>query len=100
MIIKIPQWYRWSFTENTWIHFHMVAGGVGAVVGLYLDIHPLTVLAIVAVLAVFWELYEKLIEDILAVYKSRERWLWDTFGDIVGALVIAVLVILGNIIGG
>jgi len=96
--MKIPQWYKWAFIENSWLHFHMFAGGVAALICKYFDVGNITSTIIVAVAAIGWEVIEFYIEDQRLVYGTMNRWAWDTFGDIVGAELISVLVILGSMI--
>ena len=92
--MKTPEWFYFAFNGNTWLWFHMLAGGIGAKVGQAIGFEDYFIMLVVLGAALLWEVMEKLIGDKKPVYKTRKRWFFDTLGDIVGAVAIAGLVIL------
>ena len=84
---------HWAIFGNEWLWFHILAGGVLARLGLLLLDQAQTMLAVL-LLAIGWEVYEYLTDDIIKVYGSVERFLYDAGGDIVGALLCALIVVI------
>jgi len=92
--MKLLLWFLWAFNQNTWLWFHILAGAVGGKIGLKLGLSNLTIMGIIFGLAIGWEVIEYLIENQIGVYRSLERWAWDSFGDIFGALTCCLIVII------
>ena len=79
--------------KNQWLWFHMLAGAIAAkILLIWLDPHP--VVLIVTGCAVAWEVFEYFITDVEKVYGNKKRWFFDTFFDIVGALIMALIVVM------
>jgi len=79
--------------HNQYLWFHMLAGAIAAkILLIWFDPHP-TVLIVLGS-AILWEIFEFITNDIIEVYGSKGRWFWDTFFDIIGSFVIALIVVL------
>ena len=91
--MKVPEWFYFAFNGNTWLWFHMVAGGISAKIAKAIGFEDYLTILGVLVAALLWEKIEHFIENQLLVYKSTKRWFFDTLGDIVGAVAIAGLVV-------
>ena len=91
------KFYYWGFRKNVWLSFHLIAASLGAfLLQKFFSYSPSTNLLIVLGLAVFWEIVELALEarfDPKKVYGSVERWVHDSLGDILGALLIAYTVL-------
>jgi len=97
------KWYekllRWGFCQNYWGWFHGLAGGILAKVGL-LVCTSLRSLLYVALMALAWEVVEFFVECkgrwniIIDIYGSKERWFYDSLGDVLIAIAFALVVIL------
>ena len=48
----------------------------------------------ITLLAVGWEVYEYLATDLVSVYSSTERFLWDALGDVLGGILMALIVLI------
>ncbi len=88
---------RYGFLMNEGIWAHMIGAGIIAnIIQRYISA-SITVL-IVFCIAVLWECIEAYLEtpnktEILHVYKSKEQYIYDSIADIIGAVIIAVLVV-------
>lgn len=82
---------------NDGIWIHMIGGGVlGKIIHRYLPA-KYTILVVLAI-AITWEFIELYLETpnkaaILTIYGSVERYIYDSIGDILGAVIIAALCI-------
>jgi len=88
---------EFAIPQNRWFAVHIIGGGV--IAKLFKAHHEtfLFTLVCVVALAFLWELYELYTlrgDRLKAVYGSEKRWFWDSIGDIAGAIVGALLVIL------
>lgn len=96
------KWYekllRWGFCQNYWGFFHCLAGGILARIGL-LVCTPLRSLLYVALIALIWEVIEFFVEckgyweDVILIYGSKERWFYDSLGDVLIAIAMAGIVV-------
>jgi len=93
------KWYekllRWGFCSNYWIWFHILAAGIFAkIINIWLC--NLSTIFLIFVGAVSWEVIEYIKDgdQIINIYGSIERWIYDCFGDIIGAVVCAVIVVI------
>ena len=89
-----------GFTNNTWLWFHILGGGLLAKfcewaywhkIRKY-DSRQLAVLTVLAI-AIAWEVLEYSL-GIQAYNNDFKRFLLDAFGDIMGAFIMAVIVVL------
>lgn len=86
---------RWMFFENVWLWLHIFAGGVVARLLLWWGIwQPVTAILIVFGFAVWWELLELVYGNIKEKYGSRTHFFADAAGDILGAVAMAVIVVI------
>lgn len=89
---------RFGFMMNDGIWIHMIGGGILAkVFNVYFL--PSTSILIILGIAILWEFIEAYIETpnknaIINIYGSIERYVYDSIGDILGAVIIAMLVVL------
>ena len=92
----IRKFWNWGLMDNCWAWFHMLFGGIGARISLALGFSKLETVIIVLVLALGWEVIEFYWDGgkagMIKIYKTLERWFYDSLGDVVGAMVIALLV--------
>ncbi|NOY60446.1 MAG: hypothetical protein GXO75_16160 [Calditrichaeota bacterium] len=85
--------FKYAFLQNRWLWFHILAGGALAKISLqYLLARD--AVAVVVALAIFWEIMESLRPDIEKIYGSYLRFFYDAVGDIVGAVAMALIVII------
>jgi len=84
-----------GFCGNTWVWFHILAGGAGAKVLMTLfRFKPIHAFLIVLGCAAIWEICEVGIDNVKKVYGSLTVWAYDSFGDILGAAIAAAIVVL------
>ena len=87
----------WGFMRNTWAWFHIMAGCIGAKLAL-IFFQRWESLFIIFLLAVAWELiefiYEGGEEGVIDIYGSLDRWWFDSLGDVVGATLMAYVVVV------
>jgi len=88
---------KWGFNGNVWIWFHMLFGGIGARIGIEFLSVTYTLL-VVLTLALIWEVIEFIVdggtEGMIKIYGSVERWEYDSLGDVLGTMAIAVLAVV------
>ena len=87
---------KWMFMKNTWLWFHILAGGIGAKIGLALNLFPQNIVVLVFCIATAWELIEWIVQNdqMEKIYGSYSRAMFDSFGDILGAVLMAAVVVL------
>jgi len=78
---------KYAFIDNKWLWFHILSGGVLA---LFIPIWA------VLSLAILWEFIEYITTDVDRIYGSFKRFFLDAFGDVFGALAMAVIVKLAT----
>lgn len=89
--------FKYGFMMNDGIWIHMIGGGILAKVIRHYLSAKYAILAILAI-AITWEFIEFYLETpnkgaLLAIYGSVERYIYDSIGDILGAVIIAALCI-------
>ena len=90
--------WHWGLCSNYYSWFHGITGGILAKVGL-LVCTPLRSLLYVALIALAWEVVEFFVECkgrwniIIDIYGSKERWLYDSLGDVLIAIAMAGIVV-------
>lgn len=94
------QWIKtrfdWMTFGNRWFWFHSMGGAVGAKLFI-LVLSPWSAFALVAIVALVWEMFEYFIDvgcNPDYVYGSRERWFYDSLGDVLGAVLMALVVVI------
>jgi hypothetical protein len=87
----------WSIFGNKYFWFHSMGGAVGAKLFLLMGLDRSQAFGLVVFIALMWEVLEYFIETAGHpdyIYGSHERWLYDSLGDIVGAIFMAGVVLL------
>ncbi|MBT6045325.1 MAG: hypothetical protein HOG49_00770 [Candidatus Scalindua sp.] len=92
----LSKFLDWGLNGNVWIWFHMLFGGIGARIGVEF-FSKIETFFIILFLALIWEVVEFIWdggkEGMIKIYGSLEHWFYDSLGDVVGAMWIALLVI-------
>ena len=75
----------------------MGGGAVGAKISLlYMD--KWNAMLFMFLITILWEMLEFVMDDgfpgIIKTYGSIERWLYDSFGDVLGAMLMAFIVVI------
>ncbi|MBT4147481.1 MAG: hypothetical protein HOE45_11525 [Gammaproteobacteria bacterium] len=91
------KFFKWGLFGNTWAWFHIAGGAVGAKIAqCFLD--EANTLLVMFGLVILWEVFEFIldggIEGMKKIYGSLERWFYDSLGDVVGAMLMAIVVVL------
>ena len=93
----IKKLWEWGFMGNVWAWFHIMGGGICAkFLSFYID--KWNALLFVFLITILWEVFE-FVKDggkqgMIDIYGSLERWAYDSAGDILGANLMALIVIL------
>lgn len=91
------KFFKWGVFGNTYLWFHIIAGAVGAKIALIYFDRWESLLA-VFIMAFSWEIVEFIIDGgvagMIKIYGSLERWAYDCLGDIIGAMIVAFVVVL------
>lgn len=95
---RSTKFFNYSFLMNEGIWIHMIGGGILARIFHIFFSAEVSVLLVLAI-AVLWEFIEYCLETpnkvaMLEIYESVEHYRYDTFGDIFGAVIIALLVVV------
>ena len=100
-LMNWEQWlfFKWGFFGNVWVWFHMAGGGIGAFAcSRYLK--KRVSMMVMFSITILWELIELIgdggIQGMIDIYGSIERYLYDSLGDVCGAMFIAILVIYSS----
>ena len=93
----VRKFWEWGLMQNVWAWFHIMGGGICAkFLSFYID--KWYALLITIVLTILWEVFEFLVDGgkqgMINIYGSLERWAYDSAGDILGANLMALIVIL------
>ena len=86
--------FEYMIYKNKWLWFHIMAGGFLAKILFLIFKNGQLAVDIVIALAILWELLEYLKNDIIKIYGNKKRFFLDSLGDIVGAVIMAIIVIL------
>ncbi|MCK5608039.1 hypothetical protein KAR91_39530 [Candidatus Pacearchaeota archaeon] len=82
-------------TKNSWLWFHVLGGGIIAKACLlWITSIPQLAFIITFGIAICWEILEYNISNINQVYGSQKRFFGDAIGDVFGACVMALVVVL------
>jgi len=106
--IKNSKLVKLGFCQNYWITFHIYSAMFGVIIMEYFKLSDGVILSISFIIMNVWELIEFKFEIIdkmnklglsyvdwsLTNYKYKEKWLYDTIGDILGAFIVVVLMIV------
>lgn len=89
-----------AFCLNRYVWFHMIAGGLIAKIEPLYGMTFIEGVSLVALLAIFWEVLEFIfeskfsLENAAKTYGSVKYYAYDTIGDILGAVIIAMIVLM------
>jgi hypothetical protein len=78
---------------NKWLWFHILGGGILTKLFLIWFTAQTSVLLVLLV-AVLWEVYEALKDDVEKIYGTKKRFYKDALQDIAGALIMSLVVVL------
>jgi len=71
---------------------------IGAKIGEYIGFSDLKTLAIIFICAFGWEVVEFFwdggVKGMINIYGSLERWAYDSLGDVAGAMLSAIIVVI------
>lgn len=84
---------RDAFLNNRWLWVHIGGGGLLAKLAFVFSPAASHALLTVLIVALLWELTEFLTTNVDETYGSRTRFFADSFGDVLGALAMAVIVV-------
>jgi hypothetical protein len=88
---------KWAFLHNVWLWFHILVGGIAAkILNSFFAIRADKTILIIAAVAILYEIGELIYEWITGfkTYNCIEHFLSDAFGDILGAVIMAAIVLL------
>ena len=77
---------------NVWLWFHILGAGVLAKIGI-IFFPALTTVLIIFAIAIIWEIIELYVQG-TKVYGNTKIWLADSLGDVLGAVLMALVVVL------
>ena len=88
--------FKWMFTQNTWLWFHALAGGIGAKILLAIPLSKENIVQLVFIVSAIWEGIEWVTKnsEMEEIYGSYERAVFDSLGDIIAATIMAAVVVL------
>lgn len=85
----------YGFCSNTWIWIHILIGALGA--RFFLSVchfsSQVTMIIVISV-ALLWEVLEGAMQPIRRIYGSWSRFLFDSTGDVLGAVIAAGIVVI------
>lgn len=87
--------FKNGFLRNQWLFAHVMAGGIFAKVAPSLSegMEPSTVIGFVLLGSIIWEIIEGMATDIDHKYGDRKLFFLDAFGDVIGAVIMAAIVV-------
>ena len=77
---------------NVWLWFHILGAGILAKIGIIFLPALITVLIIFAI-AIIWEIIELYVQG-TKVYGNTKIWFADSLGDVLGAVLMALVVVI------
>lgn len=83
-----------ALLQNQWLWFHMTGGAVYAKIGQGLKMKKTTTIVSLLAICLAWEAFEYATDDVSKTYGSKTNFAYDSLGDILGAMVMAGVVIL------
>jgi len=87
---------KYGFCQNYWVWAHIFLALILGKLLTALALGLIIKFIITFIVAILWEVFEYYIihgkENIIKIYKTREKWKWDTVGDIVAALLAILFV--------
>ena len=93
----LHKFLEYGLNGNVWIWFHIMAGGFFAKIAL-IWFDKTETMVIILVSAILWEVIEYYwdgkAEGMVDIYGSIERWFYDSLGDVIGAVLMAIIVLM------
>lgn len=80
--------------NNKWLWFHVLGGGILSKILMVVFKEPQVAVTLVLITAVIWEIYEYIRSDVRKIYGSKKRFFADSLGDILGAVIMAIIIVL------
>jgi len=99
--IKDSKFIKWGFRQNQYIWFHILAAALLFNALIAVNVVLWIAIAITFAVALLWEVIEFYVEcggkweNVISVYGSIERWKYDTAGDIIGAVLVVLIQLIG-----
>lgn len=93
MVGKIKEFFRHGVLTNVWLWFHMLFGGFFAYFCKKTGVDCIIGLVALFLIAVLWEVYEYMSDDVEDIYGEVKYFIYDSICDIVGALLVAILIL-------
>ena len=92
--MKISKYFSWVNSKlNVWSFWHLLGGVFLAKVFMWIGYDKAVVVAIVASLAILWEVIEYMIEQ-WHPYGSIKAWAEDTLMDLFLAIMVSIWIVL------
>lgn len=86
-------WFKYAFTSNQWLWFHMLCAGVGTHLINFITQSNIITMLVVLVIVIGWEVIEYKMNG-YKNYSNKKHWICDSISDIVCALVITLLCLI------
>jgi len=87
--------FKYAIYNNRWLWFHILGGAILAKVLLFFfHMQGQLTFEIVLSVAVAWEIWEFAYSDVEKIYGSVKIFILDALGDIAGATLAALIIIL------
>lgn len=91
--LLLSDFYQYGIRMNVWLWFHILIGGILTRIFNIVLSDSDSVLA-TFIVAILWEVYESRKDDIVAVYGSWSRFFYDAAGDVLGAVICGIVVVI------
>ncbi len=86
--------FKYAVYQNRWLWFHIIAGGFLARLIVHFFHNGQLAVDVVLGLAIVWEIFEYFKDDVEKIYGSKKRFFLDALGDIAGAVVMAIIMVI------
>lgn len=94
------EFFKHNYRNNWGLWFHLLVSIIAAKFALYLQFPITTIIVLVLIIAIWWELTEVIFEChmktelIIQNYGSIREWLYDSIGDILIALIGCLIIVI------
>lgn len=78
---------------NKYLWFHILGGGILTKIALIWFSAQVSILVVLGV-AILWEVFEFITDDVEKIYGSKKRFYLDSLQDIGGAFLMSIVVVL------
>ena len=91
--------FQYGILNNRWLWFHILGAAVLARLFLYFGYTDQHAFGLVLMIALLWEVIEyfwkmEIKKNLLSTYGSEKRFFLDAFGDIAGAVIISLIILI------